>query len=335
MTATLLERHHTRTQEMEERPDGYLGPDLNPDGLVLEPRELAPGVHALLANQMPKDNNGLIVGERAALVVDAGINGTIARQIQALAQRLTDRPVRYLANTTYHGDHTFGNSAFSSEVTILSSALNRASMLDLAREKRIRGRNLRGNLAALDDVLEWRRPDIVFDRYVQVDLGGRIVELWHFGPGNAPGDTIVYVPDARVAWTGNFLPRAGIAPMLLEGGPDPYVQTLLAMQRTVDLSTIIVPGHGPLGEAGSAIDWLVRYLRDLSASVRQALAEGLDAGTTVAASPIPERYSLPTQAPHAADLRDLVRHLHRLNVLATYRGLQAEVDAGGPTLTPA
>jgi cyclase len=216
-------------------------------------------------------------------------------------------------------------------VTILSSALNRASMLDLAREKRIRAGNLRGNLAALEDVVEWRRPEVVFDTFLQVDLGGRIVELWHFGPGNAPGDTIVHVPDARVAWTGNCLPRAGIAPMLLEGGPDAYVETLRAMQRTLHPRTIIVPGHGPIGEAGPAIDWLVGYLRDLSASVRQALAEGLDAGAAVATSPIPERYSLPPQAPHAAELGDLLRHLHRLNVLATYRAL----GAGRPARRPA
>jgi hypothetical protein len=79
----------------------------------------------------------------------------------------------------------------------------------------------------------------------------------------------------------------------------------------------------------------VGYLRDLSASVRQALADGLDADSAVATSPIPERYTLPPQAPRAAELGDLMRHLHRLNVLATYRGLQAEVDAGGPALTPA
>jgi hypothetical protein len=79
----------------------------------------------------------------------------------------------------------------------------------------------------------------------------------------------------------------------------------------------------------------VGYLRDLSASVRQALADGLDADSAVATSPIPERYSLPPRAPHAAQLRALVRHLHRLNVLATYRGLQAEADAGGPAATPA
>jgi cyclase len=329
MTASSVERYRAQSQEIEERPEGYLGPDLNPDGLVLEPRQLAPGVHALLANRIPKDNNGLIVGERAALVVDAGINGAIARQIQALARQLTDRPLRYLANTTYHGDHTFGNSAFPPEVTILSSALNRASMVDLAREKRIREHNLRGNLAALDDVLEWRLPDVVFDRFLQLDLGGRIVELWHFGPGNAPGDTVVYVPDARVAWTGNFLPRAGVAPMLLEGGPEAYIETLLEMRRTLDPATTIVPGHGPIGEAGPAIDWLVAYLRDLADSVRRAIVEGLDARTAVATSPIPARYALPPQAPHAPELGPLMTHLHRLNVLATYRAVEAE--AGPPT----
>src|SRR5690348_10723393 len=111
MAANMAERYRAQTREMEERPDGYIGPNLNPDGLVLEPRALGPGVYALLANAIPKDNNGLIVGERAALVVDAGINGSVAKHILKLADQLTDRPVRYLANTTYHGDHTFGNYA--------------------------------------------------------------------------------------------------------------------------------------------------------------------------------------------------------------------------------
>ena len=99
-------------QELEERPPGYQGPNLSPRGLVLKPRRLGPGVWALLANLPPKDNSGLLVGDHAALVVDAGINGAVAHQLQALAGQLTNRPVRYLANTTYHGDHTFGNAAF-------------------------------------------------------------------------------------------------------------------------------------------------------------------------------------------------------------------------------
>jgi cyclase len=68
-----------RPGEIEERPEGFVGPDLDPEELMLHPQELGPGVYALMANQPPKDNNGLIVGSRAALVVDAGINGAVAR----------------------------------------------------------------------------------------------------------------------------------------------------------------------------------------------------------------------------------------------------------------
>lgn len=45
----------------------------------------------------------------------------------------------------------------------------------------------------------------MFDDHLALDLGGREVELWHFGPGNSPGDTVVWVPEARAAWTGNLV----------------------------------------------------------------------------------------------------------------------------------
>jgi cyclase len=108
--------------ELKERPAGYEGPNLDPEGLVLQPHELGDGVYALMANIPPKDNNGVIIGSRAALVIDAGINGAVSRQIQEVVAALSDTPLRYLVNTTYHGDHTFGNYAFGDDVLIISSA---------------------------------------------------------------------------------------------------------------------------------------------------------------------------------------------------------------------
>lgn len=64
---------------------------------------------------------GVVAGRDAALVVDAGITPDVSVQIQRLASEVADRPVRYLANTTYHGDHRFGNAAFPPEVIIVSS----------------------------------------------------------------------------------------------------------------------------------------------------------------------------------------------------------------------
>ncbi len=318
-----MKAESTMSKEIAERPADYVGPNLDPQGLVLEPEELAPGVYALMANQIPKDNNGVIVGRRGALVVDAGINGAISRQIQEIVGRLTEKPILFLANTTYHGDHTFGNEAFPESVHIISSRQNRESMRDLDYEKRMRSDNLRGNLAAVADVTTWRRPDIVFDHYAAIDLGGVTVELWHFGAGNAPGDTVVYVPGAKVAWTGNFLVHAGIAPMLLEGGPGPYLDSLRAMQATLDVKTII-PGHGPAGDASAALSTLMAYLEELQITVRGFVADGIGLEEALEKYPVPKMLGLPAAVPKADELNAYNRQSHRLNVLATYKALEGE-----------
>jgi glyoxylase-like metal-dependent hydrolase (beta-lactamase superfamily II) len=157
--------------------------------------------------------------------------------------------VRYLVNTTYHGDHSFGNASFPAEVTVLSSRINRDNMTDLAAEKARRADNLDGDVALLDAVTDWRRPDVVFESAAEIDLGGRVVQLLYFGPGNGPGDTIVYLPDAKVAWTGNYLGHAGIAPMLLQGGPTPDLASLRRLRAALPELGTIVPGHGPVGTA--------------------------------------------------------------------------------------
>ena len=319
-----MKRKSAFSQEIEERPQGYLGPNLDPEWLVLEPNELDKGIYALMANTLPKDNNGVIVGERSVLVVDAGINGEIARQIQDIVHRLTDKPIRYLVNTTYHGDHSFGNYAFPQDVTIISSTKNKESMRDLEREKRIRSGNLRGNVAAIADVTNWRRPDIVFEPYLEIDLGRQKVQLWYFGPGNAPGDTIVYVPSAKVAWTGNYLPAAGIPPMLLEGAPGPYIASLQSMQRTLDVKTII-PGHGPMGPAKPALENLIAYLEELRDNVRTHIAEGRSLEDTLSTYSMSDRLRPPAGVSPTPDMKNLSSNLHRLNVLATYRAFEAEV----------
>ncbi|MGA5758914.1 MBL fold metallo-hydrolase [Nonomuraea bangladeshensis] len=327
--------HHIPEREIAERPAAYNGPNLSPVGLKLVPRQLADGVHALMAVPAPKDNNGLIAGRDAALVVDAGITPDVSRTIQSLAAELTDRPLRYLVNTTYHGDHTFGNLAFPAETVIISSRANRDNMTDLGYEKQVRSGNMYGDEALFDAVTTWRLPDLVFDSFAEVDLGGRTVQLWHFGPGNGPGDTVVHVPDIRTAWTGNLLCHAGIAHMLLQGGPAPYAATLRAMKAALPDLRTIVPGHGPAGDGHAAIDTLISYLERLHEEVHAATQQGrtLEETTAACTDPWAERLD-PALAsvlgpPQAQDaMLHLCRNLHRLNILTTYRLYTTEASAG-------
>lgn len=324
----------TPSREIAERPAGYRGPDLSPARLRLRPEPLGNGAWALMATLPPKDNNGLVVGESAALIVDAGITPGVSEHIQALAAGLTDRPVRYLVNTTYHGDHTFGNAAFPADVVVVSSRLNRAAMTDLGYEKDRRAGNLYDEQDALDAVDTWRRPEITFDRHAEIDLGGRVVQLWHFGPGNGPGDTIVYDPLTATAWTGNFLCHAGIPPMLLEGGPGPYLESLQAMRRHLPDLRRVVPGHGPLGDGPAALTWLIDYLQKLRTGVADARARGrsLEQILIELTGPDPEPslldalrgYDLPDPAATRAQFAGLIADLHRLNVLAAYRAAESD-----------
>ena len=306
--------------EPAERPVGFIAPNLSPEGLELVPTALADGVYGLVANQIPKDNNGLIIGERAALVVDSGITPGMGRYISNLADSLSDAPVRYLANTTYHGDHTFGNVAFGPEVAIVSSRINKSAMTDLEEEKAFRGESMYGH-PGMAEVDTWRKPDMTFDRFCEIDLGNRVVHLWHFGPGNGSGDTIVHVPDAKVAWVGNQLRHAGIPPMLLAGDPVAYGRTVRALRSTLALETI-VPGHGPLTDATPSITWMTNYLERITTTVRDGRDAGGDVLELLDQLPLIDPLRLSSDDPFAERFDELMQSLHRLNVLLTYRWLQ-------------
>src|SRR5216684_2900601 len=114
---------------------GFVAPPLNPTGVQLETKQLDSGVYALIASRPPVDNSGFVVGERGVLVIDAHINGAMAGLIQTAVRQVTTKPLLYVLNTNYHGDHTFGNSAFPQETLIVAQQKTAEIMRDFEREK--------------------------------------------------------------------------------------------------------------------------------------------------------------------------------------------------------
>src|SRR5207249_2609615 len=199
-----------------QAPPGFIPPPLNPSGARLETKELAPGVYGLLSSKPPVDNSGFVVGEHGVLVIDAHINGAMAGRIQTAVRQVTNKPILYVVNTNYHGDHTFGNYAFPAETLIVAQQKTAEGMRDIEGQKRFLLPAVDNDPTVFGDV-QLRLPDVVLDEYLELDLGGRVVELYHFGHGNTPSDTVVYVPEARVAWTGNLIGGEGTIPLLIEG----------------------------------------------------------------------------------------------------------------------
>src|SRR5712691_2204504 len=292
---------------------GFVAPPLNPRGVQLETKQLGSGVYALIASRPPVDNSGFVVGERGVLVIDAHINGAMARQIQAAVRRVTQKPILYLVNTNYHGDHTFGNYAFPADTLVVAQRRTAERMRDFEREKAFLLQTVNNDPTVYADA-ELRLPDIVFSDYLRLDLGGRVVELYHFGPGNTPGDTVVYVPGARVAWTGNLVVGEGSIPFLIEGGAQAYLGTIAQFAQALEVETI-VPGHGTM-TSGRIFDRYLGYLSNLIRSVREATRAGRSLDQTLQ-MPLAAAYAPPPDSP----LGGFVRGVHGWNLRRTYQEL--------------
>ena len=304
----------------QDFPEGFIAPPIHPEGAELKTVELGPGVYALMSTKPPVDNSGFVVGERGVLVIDAHINKEMAEKIQAAVRKVTDKPILYLVNTNYHGDHTFGNYAFPAETRIVAHRETAKRMKDFEHEKKFMMVTVDNDPAVFGDV-QLRLPDIIFDDHVTFDLGGRFVEVYHFGPGNTPGDTVVYVPEAKAAWTGNLVVGEGTIPLLLEGGAGDYIGTIGRLSGALDLETI-VPGHALLTN-GEILGRYMRYLNDLIQSVRKSIGEGRTLEQTLSTLLLPADYRPAPGSPMAA-LEPFLAGVHLLNVQQTYKELNGE-----------
>jgi cyclase len=84
---------------------------------------LADGVYAIIhpdattdwstnTTDWPHSNVGVVIGDKGVLVVDSDYLPSRAIADIAVIRSLTTKPVLYLVNTHWHGDHTHGNAAY-------------------------------------------------------------------------------------------------------------------------------------------------------------------------------------------------------------------------------
>ena len=298
-----------------EPPKGWMPPPLNPAGVQLQSKQIGPGIYALLSNKPPVDNSGFIVGQDAVLVIDAHINIRMARQIQAAVRKVTNKPIAYLVNTNAHGDHTFGNYAFPATTKIIAHHETARAMRHFDQEKALMLTAVGGDERVLSGV-RLRLPDVTFEDQLRIDLGGRIVELHHFGHGNTPGDTVVYDALTKTAWTGNLVLGAGTIPWAIEGDTRAYLQTMSRLATRLDIKTII-PGH-VLTTTGAEVGTYLRYLGQHITAVKDAVRAGMTLEQTLASLPLDEAYLPPVASP-LAPARSLMQGFHRWNVKKTYQ----------------
>lgn len=283
---------------MTQKSDQQATPPWDASQVTLISTELAPGVFAVLPDDVyVKDHvgttGGFVIGERGVLVIESMLNGALAAQLIGLVRQETSRPIRFLVNTSYHGDHAYGNYLFPESTVIIQHPATKRYMDENFEEDRRFMIGLMGTGKGIERV-QARTADIIVPEMLSVDLGGRTVEVRHFGFAQTSGDLVIWAPDAKVLWVGNMIQAPSPAlPWLLEGRHKETLATLKRVREFLPEDAIIIPGHGrPMRRA--EIDFPIRYLHELHGVVGTAMDKGHTAETVLntAAMPHYSAYSL-------------------------------------------
>lgn len=227
-------------------------------------------------------NAGLVIGDGTSLLVDTLFDLVITQaMLDAMADHTRSAPIDTVVNTHANGDHCYGN-ALVDDAQIVSSAATAAEMTEVPPAL-LAGLNADpGEVGELFrsffgdfqfDGIELRLPDRTFSGRLEVDVGGRSVELIEVGPAHTAGDTIVHVPDARTVYTGDILFIGG-APIVWAG---PFSNWIAAcdLMLGMDVDTV-VPGHGPVTDK-AGVARVRDYLAHVEHEATTRHAAGIDA----------------------------------------------------------
>jgi cyclase len=267
--------------------------------------KVADGVYAAIAKPTFRlnCNAAIIVQDDGVVVVDSESIPSAAREVITAIKQVTDKPVKYLVITHFHGDHFQGAQAYLSEwpgVQVISSDATRESIAKrgIPRMRRealglpVRIENLKADLqrassekekAQIQKTLEQAEayfselkdvrgvlPSLTVDHELTLHSKSRTVQILWLGLAHTDGDLFVYVPDARVMVTGDALHNG--TPTLTDASPYEWIRTLAAVE-TFDFDAVI-GGHGDVMHGKGMIEVWKQFLTDLMAGVANVSASG-------------------------------------------------------------
>ena len=249
--------------------------------------DVAPGCYAWIQpnGSWGYSNSGLIADSGESLLVDTLYDLPKTREMLEGYRKATPAAARIgtLVNTHANGDHYFGNQLVEAPRIIASRACademkhrpprQRAEQLRNWRKLGDAGRFIYENLGGKFDLedIELVLPTEVFEDKLTLEIGRKRVELHNVGPAHTGGDTLVYLPEEKVVYTGDII-FADAHPIIWEGPVSNWVKACDLMLAWG--AEVVVPGHGPISDLG-AVRSTRRYWDYVTAAARKRFDAGM------------------------------------------------------------
>jgi glyoxylase-like metal-dependent hydrolase (beta-lactamase superfamily II) len=232
------------------------------DNVVIESERLAAKVHVLYGRG---GNMLLFAGEERTFLVDDQLE-PLSEKIQAQIATITPRPVDFVLNTHYHGDHTGGNENFGRSGAVIFSHDHTRELMQEARFNVVF--DTEGEVAKPEDL-----PIVTFSEDMHFHIDGVDIEVFHIPRAHTSGDAVVRLPSLDIIHMGDVFFN-GLYPYVdisAGGRVSGVLAACEALLATAEDETKIVPGHGKATDR-AGLGFYVEMLKEFQAKAQQALA---------------------------------------------------------------
>jgi len=231
-------------------------------------------------------NAVFLVTEDGVLLIDTRTHPRDGRDLLERIRKVTDKPVKWVINSHFHGDHHMGGSVFKALGATFVAHKETARLMQQTYGKemarRIAGFKSRGYDP---DEVKLVVPDVTFDGEMTMRLGGREARLFYLGPGQQAGDTFVLFPHASLLFTPGAFAKHSMPNMAFTPSVENWVK-LLDQVAAMDV-TQILPAHGDIATSADVRE-LAAMLADEYATVKDAVNRGVSLDQAITTLTFPQ-----------------------------------------------
>ncbi len=200
-------------------------------------QQLAPNLYVLFG---VGGNVAALIGDDGTVIVDDQF-APMAPKIRAALALLTDKSVRFIVNTHWHGDHSGGNEAFGRSGSVIIAQENTRKRLSTKQfVDFFKMESPPAPAAAL--------PVVTFTDSVDLHLNGEDVSIVHVANAHTDSDAVLYFRTANAVHTGDVFTTGGYP--FIDTGSGGSIDGLIAASASIlariDANTKVIPGHGPV-----------------------------------------------------------------------------------------
>ena len=215
-------------------------------------------------------NSGVIIGDESVMIVEAQATPRLANMVIEKVRSITDKPITHLVLTNYHAVRVLGASAFNVDQIIMSDAARgmvvERGQEDWDSEFQRFPRLFEGH----ESIPGLTYPTITFSDSMTVYLGNRKVEIKQIGRAHTAGDSVVWVPDEQVMFTGDIVEKHS-ACYCGDGYFSEWGPTLNNVKEYDPQS--VAPGRGDALVGREAVNEAIELTRDFVDSTFRPIAQ--------------------------------------------------------------